>query len=104
MLARTLADLLVEPDAYRLIFENRRARVAWVTSAPGDTTKMHAHPAHVFRYMIAPNRLRTIDQNGVARDLDPYPAGLAFWRDQGMRHETVNIGETTGQLVLIEVR
>jgi hypothetical protein len=37
------------------------------------------------------------------RDVD-IPAGLAFWREDADRHETVNIGETTGLLVLIEVR
>jgi hypothetical protein len=95
--------MLVEPDAYRLVFENRRARVARVTSAPGDTTIMHSHPPHVFRYMLAPNTLRITGADGAVRDVD-IPAGLAFWREDADRHETVNIGETTGLLVLIEVR
>jgi len=44
--------MILEPDAYRLIFENRRARVAWVTSRPGEKTVTHSHPAHVFRYVV----------------------------------------------------
>jgi quercetin dioxygenase-like cupin family protein len=95
--------MLVEPEAYKLIFENRRARVARVTSAPGDTTIMHSHPPHVFRYMLAPNVLRIIGPNGDTRIAD-IPAGRAFWREDGGHHETVNIGDSAGLLILIEVR
>jgi quercetin dioxygenase-like cupin family protein len=95
--------MILEPDAYRLIFENRRARVARVTSRPGEKTGMHSHPGHVFRYVISPNRILSFDPDGTVRDLD-IAAGVAFWREEPSHHSTDNIGATVGQLVLIEVR
>src|SRR4051812_8602509 len=95
--------MILEPDAYRLIFEKRRARVAWVTSRPGEKTVMHSHPAHVFRYVISPNRILSFDPDGSVRDLE-IAAGVAFWREEPSYHSTDNIGTTVGQLVLIEAR
>jgi hypothetical protein len=95
--------MIVEPEAYRLVFENRRARVAWVTNQPGGKTAMHSHPAHVFRYVVASHHLAGTDPDGIVHDID-IAAGAAFWREEPMRHATDNIGNTAGQLVLIEVR
>jgi hypothetical protein len=95
--------MLVEPDAYRLIFENHRARVAWVTNSPGDKTVMHSHPARVFRHVIASHHLLATLPNGDTQDIKPV-AGTAFWRDDAMAHATESVGDTDGALVLIEVR
>jgi hypothetical protein len=95
--------MILEPSIYRLVFENHRARVAWVTTRPGDKAGMHSHPARVFRYPVAPNVLRTIAPDGTSRDLATV-AGTAFWREEPSMHTFENIGDTEGQLVLIEVR
>jgi quercetin dioxygenase-like cupin family protein len=80
--------------------ENDRVRVLKVTFKPGDTAARHHHPDHVI-YVVNGGKLKlTVD--GKTDNLDLKTGEAVFLNEQW--HEVENIGESTVDLVVVELK
>ncbi len=93
--------LKVAPTQYKLEAENERVRVLRATVAPGATTAMHVHPAHVGVALTA-GSLRLALGDGKTQDIDVkadevilVPAGA---------HTTTNRGKAPVEVIVIEMK
>jgi quercetin dioxygenase-like cupin family protein len=81
----------VAPHAYKVIFENEKARVLEVRLAPGASTEMHTHPDYIV-YITDAGKVRFRTPSGETAELD-LPAGAVMGRE-AEEHATENIGGT----------
>lgn len=91
---------VVDPDLYRVIFENDRVRVLEYRDKPGDKTSPHQHPDSVL-YPLASFR-RRITASG--RQVEVALAeGQIRWLD-AQEHSGENIGDTETHALFIELK
>jgi hypothetical protein len=95
----------VQPQSYRVVFENDRLRVLEYNSRPGmgicgDGT--HTHPAHLTVVLSGGSvRIRTPDGKVVERR--DIPAGTVFW-SEAETHSVENISGSNVRSLLIELK
>jgi len=87
-------------NVYQFVNESNRMRVLKVTFKPGDTAKMHHHPEHM-AYVLKGGKLKLVSE-GKSQDLDLKEGTAVFLEEQN--HEATNIGNTTIELLVVELK
>ncbi|WP_422107425.1 cupin domain-containing protein [Winogradskyella sp.] len=84
-----------------LLEDNKDVRVLKCTFPPNTGHEKHYHKPH-FGYALSGGRFRITDDSG-SREVD-IPTGYSFSNDDVIRHEALNIGETTAVFLIIEYK
>ncbi len=87
-------------NVYKFLNENDRVRVLEVVFKPGDVAKMHHHPDHV-AYAISGGRM-SLTSEGKTQEMDIETGSVMFLNAQD--HEAKNIGSTTLDLLVVELK
>ena len=90
------------PKSFKVLKENEHVRVVQDTLAPGEIEAMHTHPAGWY-YVTKPGKMKVTYANGKSTVWDA-KAGEQSWMDAEAAHTSENIGKTTIQYVLVEVK
>jgi hypothetical protein len=94
----------VQPQSYRVAFQNDKLRVLDYNSRPGMGVcgnGMHSHPAHLTVVVSGGSaRIRTPD--GRVLEQRDIPAGQVFWSD-AVTHDVENIGGNHLRSLIIEL-
>ena len=91
----------VAGDVYKKVMENERVRVFDVRFKPGQKAMMHRHPDHIV-YVLADYTLDLSLPDGSRQEI-PLKEGQSFWMNAGP-HAAVNIGNTEGHALVIELK
>jgi quercetin dioxygenase-like cupin family protein len=81
------------------LFEDAQVRIAWCTFLPGAMHLCHSHPSY-FTYVLRGGQAQVQDERGT-RKID-FVAGAFVDAPPTPRHQFVNIGETTVQVLVVE--
>lgn len=92
--------LAVASNVYKSLFESDRVRVLEVIYKPGDTARMHYHPATV-NYVLKGGKLKTTS-DGKAEERDLTQGSVLFL--EALNHESTNIGNSDINLLIIELK
>ena len=92
----------VSPATNKVLKENAYVRVVESTFAPGAKEPLHTHPAGWY-YVTQPGKLRVTHADGKTELWDA-KLGEAAWMDGEAPHSAENVGTTTLQYVLVEVK
>ena len=92
----------VAPNNFKVLAENEQIRVVQDTLAPGETEAMHTHPAGWY-YVTMPGTMKVTRADGKT-EIWNAKAGEQAWMDADPPHTSENIGKTTIQYVLVEVK
>ena len=95
-----LNPLDVASNVYKLKMENDRVSVLSATFQPGDKALMHHHPDHVV-YVLKGGKMKLTSQ-GKTDTLDLKAGDAIFLNAQS--HEAENIGQTTLDLLVVELK
>jgi quercetin dioxygenase-like cupin family protein len=95
----SLDPVETNPEHYRVVFENERARVLEYTDQPGDRTTPHEHPDSVM-YTLSSFRRRLISDEA-EREVE-IGAGTTGWLP-AQRHAGENIGDTPTHVLFVEL-
>jgi ketosteroid isomerase-like protein len=91
----------VDPDHYKVVFENDQVRVLRITYGPHEKSVMHSHPQGVAIYMDDLKGQFTlpdgsvVDSGGKARSV--------FWTEGGA-HQPENLADTPFEVIQIEMK
>jgi quercetin dioxygenase-like cupin family protein len=96
----SLDPVETNPEPYRVVFENERARVLEYTDQPGDRTTPHEHPDSVM-YTLSSFRRRLISDEA-EREVE-IGAGTTSWLP-AQRHAGENIGDTPTHVLFVELK
>ncbi len=95
----------VQPQAYRVAFENDKLRVLDYNSRPGMGicgNGMHSHPAHLTVVLSGGSvRIRTPD--GKTVEQNDIPAGVVFW-SEAETHNVENVSGSNMRSLIIELK
>jgi len=92
----------VSPATNKVLVENAYVRVLQATFAPGAKEGLHTHPAS-FYYVTMPGKLKVSYADGTVEMWEP-PLGESSWMDGEKPHTAENVGTTTLQYIMIEVK
>ena len=92
--------LMAASNVYKLLNENDKVRVLQVTFKPNDVAKMHHHPDHVV-YAISGGKM-SLTSEGKTQEME-IKAGQVMFLD-AQNHEAKNIGNTTLDLLVVELK
>lgn len=92
----------VSPEHFKILKENEHVRVLQDTLAPAEKEPMHTHPAGWY-YVTKPGKMKVTYADGKSTVWDA-KAGEQAWMDAEPAHTSENIGATTIQYVLVEVK
>jgi len=92
----------VAPKNFKVLQENEQVRVVQDTLAPGEIEAMHTHPAGWY-YVTMPGTMKITRPAGKT-EMWNAKAGEQAWMDADPPHSSENIGKTTVQYVLVEVK
>lgn len=92
----------VAPKNFKVLQENEQVRVVQDTLAPGEIEATHTHPAGWY-YVTMPGTMKVTHGDGRTTTWTP-KAGEQAWMDAEPAHTSENIGKTTIQYVLVEVK
>jgi len=96
-----MADpIAVNPQHYRLVFENERVRVLEYSDGPGDSTGTHSHPDSVM--VTLSSFTRRLQSGGREVDVELHQ-GQARWLD-AQEHSGTNTGSTPTHCLFIELK
>jgi beta-alanine degradation protein BauB len=95
----------VQPQSYRVVFENDKLRVLEYNSRPGMGvcgTGMHSHPAHLTVLLSNGSvRIRTPDGKIVVQD--NIPLGQVFW-SEAETHDVENLSGSNMRSLILELK
>jgi len=91
----------VDPDHYKVVFENDEVRVVRITYGAGEKSVMHYHPAAVAVFLTE-QKVRFTMPDGSTQEVES-KAGESIWTPAG-DHLPENIGGNTLELVLVEMK
>lgn len=91
----------VNPDIYKVSFENDRVRVNEIVFKPGAKIGMHSHPDH-FMYIQAPGKIKITRADGTSTDGD-FKTGQIVWI-AAESHSAVNTGTTELRALVVELK
>jgi quercetin dioxygenase-like cupin family protein len=100
LMKRELDPLVAAPNAYKFLNENDKVRVLEVVFKPGDIAKMHHHPEHVV-YALKGGKAKFTSE-GKTQEMEIKTGSVVFLGAQ--EHETQNIGDTTLDLIVVELK
>ena len=91
----------VDPNHYKVEFENASVRVLRVKVGPGEKSVMHRHPNAVAIFQTA-GRVKFTFPNGKTEERD-IVAGTTLWTP-AITHQPENIGSSEFEVVLVELK
>ena len=92
---------VVDPDHYKVEFENDQVRVLRITYGPGEKSVMHSHPEGVAVFLTDGSGKFTFPD---AKTEDTkFESGLAIWTP-GSTHQPENTGDTPFEVIQIEMK
>ena len=95
----------VQPQAYRVAFENDKLRVLDYNSRPGMGvcgSGMHSHPAHL-TVVVSGGSVRIKTPDGQTVEQRDIPVGVVFWRE-AETHNVENISGSNMRSLIIELK
>ena len=100
MAKKEMDALVAASNVYKLLNENDKVRVLEVVFKPGDVAKMHHHPDHVV-YALKGGKL-SFNSGGKTQEMEIKAGSVMFLDAQD--HEVKNIGNTTLDLLVMELK
>ena len=97
---KEMDPLVAASNVYKLLNENDRVRVLKVVFKPGDVAKMHHHTDHVV-YAVNGGKLN-FTSGGKTQDMEIKTGSVIFLEAQD--HEAKNVGNTTVDLIVMELK
>jgi hypothetical protein len=95
----------VQPQSYRVVFENDKLRALEYNSRPGMGvcgTGMHSHPAHLTVLLSNGSaRIRTPDGKVIAQN--NIPLGQVFW-SEAETHDVENVSGNNMRSLILELK
>ena len=91
----------VDPEHYKVEFENDEVRVLRITYGPNEKSKMHSHPEGVVVF-LTDGTLKMNLPDGKSKDMDP-KAGQVIWSEKS-KHQPENIGDKPFEAIQIEMK
>lgn len=99
-----LDPLVIDPAHTKLVFENPQVRVFRSSLAAGAREKWHEHVgAGRVAVLLSPLAARIEPASGQASPMSGGP-GDAFWSGGNVKHRASNIGHTSAEIVVVEVK
>jgi len=92
----------ISPATSKVLVENQYVRVIQATFKPGAKEDVHTHPA-AWYYVTEPGKLKVSYSNGKVEVWAP-KAGESAWMDGEEAHSAENVGTTTLQYLMVEVK
>jgi len=92
----------VAPKNFKVLVDNEHVRVVQDTLKPGEKEAQHTHPAGWY-YVTQPGKMKVTYADGKVSTWDA-KLGEQAWMDAEAAHTSENIGKTTIQYVLVEVK
>jgi quercetin dioxygenase-like cupin family protein len=93
--------LTVDPQHYKLEFQNDRVRVLRIHYGPGEKSLMHSHPAGVAVFLTGGDTKMTLP-DGTSKVMPSKP-GQVQWNDK-QKHLPENASGKPFELVLVELK
>ena len=100
--AQSIAPVTVSPGMFTILLENEHVRVVTYRIEPGERDEWHTHPAKV-SYVVSGGTLRITLDDGSSFVVEE-ESDTATWMDHVGRHYAENVGDSTVQIVLVEVK
>lgn len=97
--AQDAAD--VDPEHYKVEFENEQVRVLRITYGPGDKSVMHYHPEGMVVFLTDAKGKFTLP-DGKTEELN-WKKGDFFWVP-AQTHQPENVGDKSFELIQIEMK
>ena len=91
----------VDPDHYKLEFENERVRVLRISYEPGEKSVMHRHPAGLAVFLTE-QKVKFAAPDGTEQETANEP-GKTSWHE-AEQHLPENIGDQPMELILVEMK
>ncbi len=91
----------VDPEHYKVEFENDEVRVLRITYGPGEKSVMHEHP-DAFAIFLTNGESKFTFPDGTTQESMP-TAGMTLWTPAG-KHLPENIGDKSFELILVEMK
>lgn len=92
----------MDPDHYRVVFENERVRVLRVTYGPNEKSVMHEHPGAVAVFLTDDQEFRFTAPDGTTEEVSS-EIGEAVWREAGA-HLPENLTDRDQEVILVELK
>jgi len=92
---------VVDPEHYKVEFENDEVRVLRITYGPGEESVMHSHPEGVAVFLTDGNVIFTLP-DGKTQDVK-VEAGQVIWLPESM-HQPKNTGNELFEVIQIEMK
>jgi beta-alanine degradation protein BauB len=94
----------VDPQHYKIVYEDATLRVLRLTYGPGEKSVMHQHPFGGCVIFVTEFHGKSTDPNGEVTVEDHKPGEVACdsYRPGVFRHLPENIGDTSFEVILIE--
>ena len=97
---KEIDPLMGASNVYKLLNENDKVRVLEATFKPNDVAKMHHHPDHVV-YALSAGKM-SLTSGGKTQEIEIKSGQVMFLDAQD--HEAKNIGNTTLDLLVMELK
>lgn len=91
----------VDPDHYKVEFENEYVRVLRISYGPNEESVMHYHPGHV-AILINDQKWQFTLPNGETVEIVG-KAGETIWAEPG-KHRPKNMSDQPGEAIAIEIK
>lgn len=91
----------VDPNHYKVEFENDQVRVLRITYGVGKKSVMHEHPANVAVFLTDAH-VKFTQPDGKIQDA-PAKAGTVQW-DAGGKHLPENVGDKRLEVIVVELK
>ncbi|SRR5712692_10350427 len=99
--AKAQDPVKVDPNNWKVEFENAQVRVLRVHIPPHGKLGMHDHPANVVITLVD-SHVKDILPDGKSSD-NQFKAGQATWR-AAVKHANENLGDTAVESILVELK
>ena len=91
----------VDPDHYKVVFENDKIRVLRITYSPKEKSVMHYHPESVAVFSDD-NAVRMTFPDGSSQVMEP-KAGQVAWAPAG-QHQPENLNDQAFEVIQVELK
>ena len=93
--------VVVDPEHYKVEFENDHVRVIRITYGPNEESVMHDHPAGVAVFLVD-QKVQFTFPDGATADVET-KAGETIWTEAGP-HLPRNVTDQPLELILVELK
>jgi quercetin dioxygenase-like cupin family protein len=100
LMVKEMDPMVAVSNVYKVLKENDKMRVAEVVFKPGEVAKMHHHPDSVM-YVLKGGKL-SVTSGGKTQEMELKAGDVNF--SDPVDHEAKNIGNTTVNFILIELK